>query len=124
MTDNALTAWNDFHDWSLDSVTIGPNTEPRTLTLGLYLGDRRAIVSFEGVTCVCVERLGLLNIVYGIHVVPPTDAKYAHARAVLERGERPTHRKAPLLVFVYSTLGAEIAIECDALMAQDVEPRP
>ncbi|WP_245004410.1 hypothetical protein [Paraburkholderia sacchari] len=92
------------------------------MTLGLYLGDRRVAVTFEGATCVSVEHLGLLNIVYGIHIVQPTDAKYARASAVLERGERLTHRKAALLVFVYSTLGAEIAIECDSLVARELEP--
>lgn len=123
MTDNVLASWNYFHDWSLDSVAIGPNVEPRTLTLGLYLGDRRAVVTFEGVTCVSVERLGLLNIVYGIYIVRPDDTKYARASAALERGERLTHRRAALLVFVYSTLGAELAIECDSLAVQEVGSR-
>ncbi|SMG35698.1 hypothetical protein [Paraburkholderia susongensis] len=123
MTDNVLAVWNHFHDWYLDSVAIGPNVEPRTLTLGLYLRDRRAAVTFEGVTCVCVEDLGMLNIVNGIHIVRLTDAKYAHARAVLERGERLTHRKAGVLMFVYSTLGAELAIECDSLVVREVNPK-
>jgi hypothetical protein len=30
---------------------VGPNQEPRTLTLVLYLGDKRATVTFEGVNC-------------------------------------------------------------------------
>ncbi|WP_322054695.1 hypothetical protein [Paraburkholderia bannensis] len=120
MTDNLLASWNHFHDWSLDSVAIGPNVEPRTLTLGLYLGDRRVMATFAGVTCVSIERFGLLNIVYGIHVVQPTDTKYARVNAVLERGERLTHRRAAQLVFVYSTLGAEFAIECDSLAVREV----
>lgn len=115
MTEEALKAWGYFHDWYLDSVTVGPNAEPRALALGLYLDNRRASVTFNGVTCVSVEHLGLLNIVYGIHVVAPGDAKHARAYAVLETGERLTRRRAALLVFVYSTLGAELAIECDSL---------
>ncbi|MEM5316800.1 hypothetical protein [Paraburkholderia sp. JHI869] len=121
MTNNVLAAWDHFHDWYLDSLIFGPNVEPRTLTLGLYLGERRVAVTFEGVTCVSVERVGLLNIVYGIHVIPPTDAKYARASDVLERGERLTQRRAALLMFVYSTLGAELAIECDSLTVQKAD---
>ncbi|HEV3430533.1 MAG TPA: hypothetical protein VG320_21860 [Paraburkholderia sp.] len=120
MTDNLLASWNYFHDWSLDSVATGPNVEPRTLTLGLYLCGRRVSVTFEGATCVCVERLGLLNIVYGIHIVQPDDTKYARVSAMLERGERLTQRRATLLVFVYSTLSAELAIECDSLAVREV----
>ncbi|MGF6443616.1 hypothetical protein [Paraburkholderia youngii] len=121
MTEEILKAWGYFHDWFLDSVVIGPNTEPRTLTLGLYLANRRAVVTFNGVTCVSVEHLGLLNIVYGIHIVAPDDAKHARASAVLEAGERLTDKKAALLVFVYSTLGAELAIECDSLRVHETD---
>jgi hypothetical protein len=124
MTDELLKAWGYFHDWSLDSVTVGPNAEPRALTLGLYIGDRRVAVKFSGVTCVSVAHFGLLNIVYGIHVVAPGDTKYARASAVLETGERLTHRRAALLVFVYSTLGAELAIECDSLEIREIESGP
>jgi hypothetical protein len=123
MTEELLQAWGYFHDWYLDSVTIGPNTEPRRLTLGLHRGDKRAVVTFNGVTCVSVENLGLLNIVYGIHIVPPGDAKYAQASAALDAGERLTNRRAVLLAFVYSTLGAEFAIECDSLEVQAIDGR-
>lgn len=119
MTDKVLMAWDHFHDWYLDSVALGPNVEPGTLTLGLHRGDRRVAVTFDGVTCASVEHLGLLNIVYGIHIVPSTDARHARASAVLERGERLTERKAALLVFVFSTLGAELAIECDSVSVQE-----
>ncbi len=63
--------------------------------------------------------MGLLNIVYGIYVVQPTDEKYTRASTVLGRGERLTRRKAGLLVFVYSTLDAEVAIECDAVIVEE-----
>lgn len=121
MTDELLKAWGYFHDWSLDSVTVGPNAEPRVLTLGLYIGERRVAVTFSGVTCVSVKQFGLLNIVYGIHVIAPGDTKHARASAVLEAGERLTQRRAALLVFVYSTLGAELAIECDSLEVRETE---
>ncbi|NIF80576.1 hypothetical protein F3J20_24850 [Paraburkholderia sp. Cy-641] len=121
MTDEILKTRNYFHDWYLDSVVIGPNTEPRTLTLGLYLANRRAAVTFNGVTCVSVEHLGLLNIVYGIHIVAPDDEKHARASAVLEAGEQLTDRKAALLAFVYATLGAELAIECDSIEVHETD---
>jgi hypothetical protein len=60
----------------------------------------------------------LLNIVYGIHVIAPDDAKYERACRVLAAGERLTDRKANSLAFVYSTLGAELAIECDSVDAR------
>jgi hypothetical protein len=121
MTDEAFQTWGYFHDWYLDSLTIGPNVEPRTLALGLHLGSRRAVVTFNGATCVAVDRLGLLNIVYGIHVISPEDAKYERACRVLAAGERLTDRKANTLAFVYSTLGAELAIECDSVDARVFE---
>jgi hypothetical protein len=121
MTEEVLKAWGYFHDWYLDSVTIGPNAEPRMMMLGLHLGGKRAVVRFNGVTCISVECLGLLNIVYGIHIVAPGAAKYAQASAVLEAGERLTDRRAALLAFVYSTLGAEFAIECDSLEVQAID---
>jgi hypothetical protein len=123
MTEELLQTWGYFHDWYLDSVTIGPNAEPRMLMLGLHLGDKCAVVTFKGVTCVSVENLGLLNIVYGIHIIPPGDAKYAQACAALDAGERLTDRRAGLLAFVYSTLGAEFAIECDSLEVQAIDGR-
>ena len=121
MTDEAFQTWGYFHDWYLDSLTIGPNVEPRTLALGLHLGSRRAVVTFNGATCVAVDCLGLLNIVYGIHVISPEDAKYERACRVLATGERLTNRKANTLTFVYSTLGAEFAIECDSVDARVFE---
>ncbi|CAL8474580.1 hypothetical protein [Caballeronia sp. S22] len=121
MNDEALQTWNYFHDWYLDSLSIGPNIEPRTFALGLHLESRRAVVTFNGATCVAVDRLGLLNIVYGIHVISPEDAKYERACRVLATGERLTNRKANTLAFVYSTLGAELAIECDSVDARVFE---
>ncbi|WP_459622970.1 hypothetical protein [Burkholderia sp. 3C] len=110
----SLEQFGHFHDWYLDTVTVGPN-EPRTLTLGLYLGNRRATLTFEGVTCVCLENWGLLNIVYSIRLLRPDDERFAQARTVLARGERLTDRRAASLVYLYATLGAEIAIELDSI---------
>ncbi|CAG9195691.1 hypothetical protein [Burkholderia vietnamiensis] len=104
-----------FHDWYLDIVAIGPNEEPRTLTLGLYLGNRRATVTFEGVTCFQLDRLGLLNIVYSLRLMNPADHDYARVSAQLAKGERLSGRRGANIAYLYSSLGAELAVEFDAL---------
>jgi hypothetical protein len=111
----ALEDWSHFHDWYLDSVAIGPNEEPRKLTLGLYLGNRRATVTLEGVTCFQLDRFGLLNIVYGLRLVKPTDQDYARVMVQLGKGERLSDRRAASVAYLYSSLGAELAIEFDSL---------
>jgi hypothetical protein len=110
-----LDQFGKFHDWYLDSVAVGPNHEPRTLTLGLYLDEKRATVTFEGVTCVRLENWGLLNIVYAVQLLQPDDERYARAQTVLAKGERLSDRSGAHLVYVYSTLGAEIVIEFASL---------
>jgi hypothetical protein len=110
-----LDDWGHFHDWYLDVVAIGANEEPRTLTLGLYLGERRATVTFEGVTCFHLDRLGLLNIVYSLRLKSPVDHDYAHAMTQLDKGERLTDRSGAKVAYMYSSLGAELAIEFDTL---------
>ncbi len=119
MSENQLAKWNHFHDWYLDQITIGPNEEPRTITLGLYLGSERANVVFKGVTCFCLENLGLLNIVYSIRMVEPNDKNYEYMNAVLSKGERLSKCKGERTVFMYSSLGAELAVEFESL---EVEP--
>lgn len=115
MTEATLMTWNHFHDWYLDQIVVGPNEEPRILTLGLYLGDVRATVTFVDVTCCSLENLGLLNIVYSLRIVDQTDRDYDRVIAVLNKGERLSKRKASQIAFMYSTLGAEFAIEFDSL---------
>jgi hypothetical protein len=115
MTEATLKEWNHFHDWYLDRITVGPNEEPRTLTLGLYLGNERATVTFEGVTCFSLQHLGLLNIAYSIRIVEATDKNYEYASAVLNKGERLSTRKGAKTAFMYSSLGAELGIEFDSL---------
>lgn len=111
----SLEPFRHFHDWYLDTVAVGPNHEPRTLALGLYLDDKRATVTFEGVTCVCLENWGLLNIVYAIQLLQPDDKDYTRARNVLAKGERLSDRSGANLAYMYSTLGAEIVVEFASL---------
>jgi hypothetical protein len=115
MTQTTLATWNHLHDWYLDTIRIGPNQEPRTLALGLYLESARTTVTFEGVTCFSVEGLGLLNIVYSLRIIDASDKNYDMAIAALNKGERLSKRKASQVAFMYSSLGAELAIEFDSL---------
>lgn len=110
-----LTRWNNFHDWYLYRLALGPNEEPRRLILGLYLGNERVDVTFEGVTCFNLECLGLLNIAYSIRIVEAADKNYEGVSAALNRGERISTRKGAKVAFMYSSLGAELAIEFDSL---------
>jgi hypothetical protein len=116
MTDEAtLEDWGHFHDWYLDVVAVGPNEEPRTLTLGLYLGSQRATVTFEGATCFHLDGLGLLNIVYSLRLTNPSDKDYSRVMAQLSKGERLSDRRGASIAYMYSSLGAELAIEFDSL---------
>jgi hypothetical protein len=112
---STLAKWNNFHDWYLDRLALGPNEEPRELILGLYLGDERASVTFEGVTCFNLECLGLLNIVYSIKIIDAADKNYEAVRAALNKVERLSTRKGAKVAFMYSSLGAELAVEFDSL---------
>src|SRR5690348_6902349 len=103
-----LDDWGHFHDWYLDAVTVGPNEEPRTLTLGFYLKDRRAMVTFEGVTCFHLDGFGLLNIVYSLRLTEPSDKDYSRVTAQLSKGERLSDRRGVTIAYMYSSLGAEL----------------
>ncbi|AQH03435.1 hypothetical protein A9R05_25200 [Burkholderia sp. KK1] len=72
-------------------------------------------MTFEGVTCVSMDNLGLLNIVYSLRIIGPADKNYPMAIAALDKGERLTNRKAMLVAYMFSSLGAELAIEFDSL---------
>jgi hypothetical protein len=115
MTETTLATWNHFHDWYLDSIHIGPNQEPRTLALGFYLGTVRATVTLDGVTCCSVDGLGLLNIVYSLRIIDASNKNYDSVIAALNKGERLSKRKGSQVAFMYSSLGAELAIEFDSL---------
>ena len=119
MTDaTTLDDWGHFHDWYLDRVAVGPNEEPRKLMLGLYLGDRQATVTFEGVTCCHLDGFGLLNIVYSLRLVDPSDKDHSRVIAQLSKGERLSNRKGGAVAYMYSSLGAELAIEFDSLKVE------
>ncbi|SOE70915.1 hypothetical protein SAMN05446635_3920 [Burkholderia sp. OK233] len=110
-----LEQFGHFHDWYLDIVAVGPNSEPRTLSLGLYRDNERATVTFEGVTCFRLEGMGLLNIVFKIVLPQHGSEDHLIALTALANEERLSDRKASQVAYVYSTLGAELVIEFDSL---------
>lgn len=118
-----LEQFGQFHDWYLDIVAVGPNSEPRTLTLGLYRGNERATVTFEGVTCFRLEGMGLLNIVFKIVLPQHGSEDHSIALTALANVDRLSDRKASQVTYLYSTLGAELAIEFDSLSIGN-ETRP
>ncbi|KVC34724.1 hypothetical protein WS58_32315 [Burkholderia pseudomultivorans] len=69
---------------------------------------------FEGVTCFHLAQLGMLNIVNSLRLIARDDEDYGRVTTQLEKGERLSDRRAAKLAYLYSTLGAELAIEFDS----------
>ncbi|MDR5751054.1 MULTISPECIES: hypothetical protein [unclassified Caballeronia] len=108
-----LKAFNHFHDWYMDTIHVSKERE--TLTLGLYLQDQRASVSFVGMNRCVFENLGLQNIVYGIEVLEPGTTRYEKAQRILANAERWTDNKPDKVAQIFATCGAELIIEFDSL---------
>ncbi|MGT2470180.1 hypothetical protein [Paraburkholderia terrae] len=108
-----LSAFNHFHDWCLDTIRVSKVRE--TLTLGLYLQDQRASVSFVGMNRCVLENLGLQNIVYAIEIVEPGTSRFAKAQQMLAKAERWTDVQPGNVAQVFSTCGAELVVEFDSL---------
>ncbi|MBN3758418.1 hypothetical protein G3N95_36295 [Paraburkholderia sp. Tr-20389] len=109
----SLKAFNHFHDWYMDTIHV--SKERKTLTLGLFLQDRRASVSFVGMNRCVLDNLGLQNIVYGIEVLEPGTPRYEKAQRILAKAERWTDEKPSRVAQIFSTCGAELVIEFDSL---------
>lgn len=110
---NDLKAFNQFHDWYLD--TIRASKESETLTLGLYLQERRASVSFVGMNRCALQNFGLQNIVYRIEVLNPGTPHHQKAQQILAKAERWTDSQPSNIAWLFSTCGAEIVVEFDSL---------
>ncbi|MCC8396237.1 hypothetical protein LJ656_26975 [Paraburkholderia sp. MMS20-SJTR3] len=123
MTANTVTEWNHFHDWYLDSISVGPDVESCALTLGLYFDSKRVAVTFEGVTCMHLDGFGPQNIVYSIRPIEPGETNYDATMVALSKAERLVGRKAQKLVFMYASLGAELAVEFDSLTVRAISAR-
>lgn len=70
---------------------------------------------FNGVTCCHLDGFGLLNIVYSLRLTEPSDKDYSRVVAQLNKGERLADRRGATMAYMYSSLGAELAIEFDSL---------
>ncbi|SEI55437.1 hypothetical protein [Paraburkholderia diazotrophica] len=115
---DALEQFGGFHDWYLDVIATskegGANT-PNTLILGLCDQSRRATVTFCGVTRASIVDGGLLNIVNSIEVLTVGNAAYPAAIAMLKKSAHFGTHSANHIAYLFSTVGAEIAVEFDSL---------
>ncbi|NIF76562.1 hypothetical protein F3J20_03980 [Paraburkholderia sp. Cy-641] len=108
-----LNAFNHFHDWYMDTLHV--STERETLTLSLYLQNRRASLSFVGMSRCIVENLGLQNIVYAIDMLEEGTERYEKAQRRLATAERWTDNQPGKLAQLFSTCVAELIVEFDSL---------
>ncbi|AQG97405.1 hypothetical protein A9R05_00060 [Burkholderia sp. KK1] len=108
-----LIAFNHFHDWYIDTFRVSKERE--TLTLGLYLEDRRASLSFIGMNRCVLENLSLQNIVYSIEILEPGTQRYERAERVLAKAEPWNDTKSSKVAQLFSTCGVELVIEFNAL---------
>jgi hypothetical protein len=106
---NTLKSFNHFHDWYVDTFHV--SRERETLTLGLYLQDRRATVSFVRMNRCVLENLSLQNIVYGIELLEPGTSRFDNATRVLARAEPWNDVGAEHVAQLFSTCGAELIVE-------------
>ena len=114
---NLLNAHGHFHDWYLETITIRGNVNPRipdTLILGIFDSERSAKLTFSGVTRLGIEDGGLLNIVNAIEIVEADSPAFQQAQRVLAKSAHD-ERSAVHTAYLYSTVGAEIAVEFDSL---------
>ncbi|EIM99593.1 hypothetical protein [Paraburkholderia hospita] len=110
---DTLNVFNRFHDWYMDTIQVSKERE--TLTLGLYLQDQRASVSFVGMNRCVLENLGLQNIVYAIEILEPGTTRFEKAQQILSKAERWTDGQPGIVAQVFSTCGAELVIEFDSI---------
>ena len=112
-----LDRFDNLHDWYVDGISTeseGGSSIPDTFILRAHDGQRRATVTFEGVTRLGFEAGGLLNIVNSLEAVRPGTEAYAKAEALLSRSAHG-ERRAQYVAYLYSTLGVELAVEFDRL---------
>lgn len=110
---NDLKAFNQFHDWYLDTIRVSQKNE--ALMLGLYLQERRATVSFVGTNRCAVQDFGLQNIVYRIEVLTLGTPHYEKAQQILAKTQRWNDNQPGNIARLFSTCGAEIVVEFDSI---------
>lgn len=72
---DTLKAFNYFHDWYVDTFNVSKERE--TLTLGLYLEDRRASVSFVGMNRCVLTKSRSSKHRNGIEILEPGTQRYS-----------------------------------------------
>ena len=110
---NDLKAFNQFHDWYLDTIHVSKESE--TLTLGLYLQERRALLSFIGINRCALQDFGLQNIVYRIETLNPGSPQYETAQQILAKAQRWTDSHPSNFARLFSTCGAEVIVEFNSI---------
>jgi hypothetical protein len=100
------------HDWKIDTLSV---RDGNRLVLGLSFDRRRAEVSFVGTSRCSVEHFGILNIVYDITIIDPSDKSYSKALSLLAKSDRFSKVTGRFIAFVASTVGAELFVEFDSL---------
>ncbi|MDR5754292.1 MULTISPECIES: hypothetical protein [unclassified Caballeronia] len=112
-----LSEHGHFHDWYLEAIIIRGTANrrvPDTLVLGLFESEREATITFSGVTRLGIEDGGALNIVNAIEVVESNSQAFQQAQSLLAKSAHDK-RKGNYTVYLYSTVGAEIAVEFDSM---------
>lgn len=112
-----LSEHGHFHDWYLEAIIIRGVTNPRvpdTLILGLFEGEREATITFRGVSRLGIEAGGALNIVNSMEAIEPNSEAFQQVKSLLAKSAHDT-RRGKHTVYLYSTVGAEIAVEFDSL---------
>ncbi|POR48223.1 hypothetical protein B0G62_115106 [Paraburkholderia eburnea] len=110
---NDLKAFNQFHDWYLDTIHVTKESE--TLMLCLYLQERRASVLFVGINRCAVQDFSLQNIVYRIEVLTHGTSHYEKAQQILAKTQRWADNQPGNIARLFSTCGAEIVVEFDSI---------
>ncbi|MFM0324569.1 hypothetical protein [Caballeronia glebae] len=114
---NRLSAYGHFHDWYLETIVVRGMINrriPDTLVLGLFDYEREVRLTFNGVTRLGIESGGALNIVNAIEIVDPDSQAFQQAQSLLAKSAHDK-RRGIHTAYLYSTVGAEIAIEFDSL---------
>ncbi|KXU87329.1 hypothetical protein CR51_35445 [Caballeronia megalochromosomata] len=119
--------YGNFHDWLLERIIVRGSENrrhPDTLILGLF-DDQEGFVSatFNGMTRLGIEGGGALNIVNCLEIVEPDADAFDLAQTLLSKSAHG-ERRGRYVAYLYSTVGAEIAVEFDEVTIATEKPTP
>ena len=109
--------YGNFHDWFLETIIVRGSTNPRrpdTLVLGLFDDQTCVSVTFDGMSRAGFKGGGALNIVNCLEIVEPNTDGFALAQSLLSESAHGKH-SGRYVAYLYSTVGAEIAVEFDSV---------